>query len=274
VLGPDGRPGRHRVTLEAPRQQVDTDADGVFTFVVPDDRLDHMATVLVHSLDDAAAPIGKPPTRGALAWRTDIAPGSQDVVIRIEDEQRTALVHGTVVVDDAADLGRLTLVHELPWNRFLLAAQIEAPKHPVAWRAERLPPGDYRLLLKGHQIAHFRLEAGEERDLGQLVLQATGMRQVAAEPHAPGRRLLTFVRPEDDELAGMLQVELRDERGRELGWVTPFGSSTIWTIPLVLPTGRYRLQASDGNGLFAEEELVVDDLVDEVYARRVLLRRR
>lgn len=189
------------------------------------------------------------------------------------DVLRTAGVHGTVVVDDTAEVGRLTLVHELPWNRFQLAVPLVAGK-PLAWRADQLPAGDYRLLVKGRQLAHFRLEAGEQRDLGELVVRAGGLRQVEAEPHAPGRRLLTFVRPEDDGLAGMLQIELRDERGREVGWVTPFGSSTIWTLPLVLPNGRYRVVASDGSGLFAEEELVLDETVDEVYARRILLRRR
>ena len=274
VLGPDGRPGRYRVALEAPRRQDDTDADGRFTFVVPDDRLDHMAAVLVYPPGDVAAPTGKPPTSGALAWRTDIAPGCQDVQIRVEDVLRTASVQGAVVVDDLADVGPITLVHELPWNRFMLPSPIEQPSRPVAVRAERLPAGDYRLLVKGRQVAHFRLQAGEHLDLGELVVRASGLRQVAEEPHAPGRRLLAFVRPEDDGLAGMLQVEVRDERGRELGWVTPFGSSTLWTIPVVLPVGRYRIVASDGTGLFAEEELVLDENVDEVYARRILLRRR
>lgn len=275
VLGPDGRPGRYRVALEAPRQQVDTDADGEFAFTVADDRMDHLATVLVYPpSDDPASVANKQPGCGAIAWRTGIEPGDQHVEVRVADVARTASVRGRVVVDELLDAGRLALVHELAWNRFLLAVQVDAPSRPVAWRADRLPAGDYRLLLKDRQIARFRLAEGEHLDLGELVVRTHGIRQVASEPHAAGRRLLTFVRPDDAGLAGSLQVELRDEHGQELSWNTPFGSSTAWTIPLTLPIGRYRLLASDDGGLFADETVVVEDPADEMYARRILLQRR
>ncbi|MBI5850190.1 MAG: sigma-70 family RNA polymerase sigma factor [Planctomycetes bacterium] len=230
--------------------QTQTLTDGRFVFDIPEPATTRSFTLRIYP----AAAFAELGVRRCLpiATFTGLRPGLDERVFVVDaNPSPRGVLTARLDASVADQLGRVRLLHE-GFDHWIVVGSLTAERRVLDLRLDRLPAGDYALLLDGNAGRHeFTLADGASLDLG-TVRFATG-----ASPTASCEITLVFEHPNDVTPMGRLQCEVLGDDGTCLSRFGIPGSLGAWRHTLRLPSGNARVIARTSDGLAADQALAI-----------------